>query len=145
MIINDQEWVILLLYVDDVIVASTSHKLTMRYVKIIGERFRISFSGELKSYLNIAIEHDRAGRTVYLGQSRYIEEMISQFDIPLDKSVRTPMQENLKLLATEEESLSPKQSQYVHKFPYRQLVGAIFLTCVLVLLCRMLYPFLHIL
>ena len=125
LIINDHEWVILLLYVDDVIVASTSHKLTMRYVKIIGERFRISFSGELKSYLNIAIEHDRAGRTVYLGQSRYIEEMIAQFDIPLDKSVRTPMQENLKLLATEEESLSPKQSQYVHKFPYRQLVGAI--------------------
>ena len=35
------------------------------------------------------------------------------------------MQENLKLLATEEEILSPKQSQYVAKFPYRQLVGAI--------------------
>jgi hypothetical protein len=44
--------------------------------------------------LNIAIEHDRAGRTVYLSQTRYIEEMIAQFDIPLDASVKTPMQEN---------------------------------------------------
>ena len=60
----------------------------MRYVKIIGERFRISFSGQLTSYLNIAIEHDHAGRTVYLSQTRYIEEMIAQFDIPLDKSVK---------------------------------------------------------
>ena len=116
LIINDHEWVILLLYVDDVIIAATSQKLTLKYVKLIGERFRISFSGQLKSYLNIAIEHDRAGRTVYLSQTRYIEEMIAQFDIPLDASVKTPMKENLKLLATEEESLSPKQSQYVHKW-----------------------------
>jgi len=123
--INNDEYVILLLYVDDVIIASTSQGLTLRFVNLIGKRFRISFSGELKSYLNIAIEHDRAGKTVYLSQSRYIEEMIAQFDIPVDKSVNTPMQENLKLLATEEEILSPKQSQYVAKFPYRQLVGAI--------------------
>ena len=91
-------------------------------MNLIGKRFHISFSGELKSYLKIAIEHDRTGKTVYLSQSRYIEEMIAQFDIPVDKSVNTPMQENLKLLATEEEILSPKQSQYVAKFPYRQLV-----------------------
>ena len=70
---------LLLLYVDDVIIAATSTKLTMRYVKIIDERFRISFSDQLKSYLNIAIEHDRAGRTVYLSQTRYIEEIIAQY------------------------------------------------------------------
>ena len=79
-------------------------------MNLIGKRFRISFSGELKSYLKNEIEHDRAGKTVYLSQSRYIEEMIAQFDIPVDKYVNTPMQKNLKLLAAEDEILPPKQS-----------------------------------
>ena len=117
--------IFLLLYADDVIIASTSQRLTLPFVNLFGKQFRISFSVELKSYLNVAIEHDCVGKTVYLSQSRYMKDMISQFDIPVDKSVNTPMQENLKLLATEEEILSPKQSQYVAKFPYRQLMGVI--------------------
>jgi hypothetical protein len=125
LIINNHEYVLLLLYVDDIIIAATSKELTMKYVKIIGQRFRISFSGELRSYLNIGIEHDRAGKIVYLSQTRYIEEMIAQFEIPTDPSVHIPMQENLKLLAAEEESATTKQLQYAEKFPYRKLIGAI--------------------
>jgi len=53
------------LYVDDVIIASTSQGLTLRFENLIGKRFRISFSGELKSYLNIAIDHDRTSKAVY--------------------------------------------------------------------------------
>ncbi len=50
LIINDLEYIILLLYVDDVIIASTCKTLTMHYVNLIGKRFHISFSCELKSY-----------------------------------------------------------------------------------------------
>jgi hypothetical protein len=51
--------------------------------------------------------------------------MIQRFDIPIDTSIRTPMQENLKLLATEEEMLTPRQLRYVENFPYRKLIGTI--------------------
>jgi hypothetical protein len=68
LIINDVEYVLLLLYVDDVIIAATSKELALRYVNIIGKRFRISYSGELRSYLNIGIEHDRLGKIVYLSR-----------------------------------------------------------------------------
>jgi hypothetical protein len=125
LIINDVEYVLLLLYVDDVIIAATSKELALRYVNIIGRRFRISYSGELRSYLNIGIEHDRFGKTVYLSQEKYIEQLIADFEIPSDAAIRTPMQENLKLLAAEEENATSKQLQYVAKFPYRKLVGAI--------------------
>jgi hypothetical protein len=97
----------------------------MRYVGIIGKRFRISFSGELNNYLNIGIIHNRETKTIYMSQEKYIEELISTFGIPIDTSISTPMQENLKLLASEEENTTPRQMQYVSKFPYRKLIGAI--------------------
>lgn len=123
--INDFDFVLLLLYVDDIIIAATTEGLVLQYRELIGKRFRMSHSGVLRSYLNIDIEHDRSQATIYLGQQRFIEEMIREFCIPVDTSVVTPMQENLKLLATEEEMLNPRQLQYVKKFPYRKLVGVI--------------------
>jgi hypothetical protein len=125
LVINSNDYVLLLLYVDDVIIAATSEELTLRYVKIIGQRFKISFSGELDSYLNIGIKHDRATKTIYMSQEKYIEEMITQFEIPEDSSIVIPMQENLKLLSTEEENTTPRQLRYVARFPYRKLIGAI--------------------
>jgi hypothetical protein len=71
------------------------------------------------------IAHDRVARAIHISQERYIETMILQFTIPTDTSILIPMQENLKLLAVEEEELTDKQQQYVKNFPYRQLVGAI--------------------
>ena len=60
-----------------------------------------------------------------MSQERYIEELIKEFKITPDTSIRTPMQENLKLLATEEETSTPRQLQYAANFPYRKLIGAI--------------------
>jgi hypothetical protein len=125
LVLNEREYVLLLLYVDDIIIASTSEALTMHYVKIIGKRFRISFAGQLTTYLNIGIMHDRGKRTLSMSQERYIEEMIEEFKIPRDPSIRTPMQENFKLPTTEEENTTPKQLQYAAKFPYRKLICAI--------------------
>ena len=119
------EYVLLLFYVDDVIIASKSEALTMKYVSTIGKRFRISFSGKLTSYLNIGITHDRELKTVSMSQERYIEELIEEYQIPTNPSIRTPMQENLKLSATEEENTTPRQLQYVANFPYRKLIGAV--------------------
>jgi hypothetical protein len=60
-----------------------------------------------------------------MSQERYIEEMFEEFQIPKDPSIRTPMQENLKLPALEEESSTPRQLHYVANFPYRKLIGVI--------------------
>ena len=103
MIINDVDFVLLLLYVDDIIIASNKESLIRMYRNIIGERFRLSHSGDLRSYLNIDIERDRSKRTISLSQEKFIYKMNLEFGIIFDPSVDTPMQQNLKLLATEEE------------------------------------------
>ena len=69
------EYVLLLLYFDDVIIASSSEALI---------QFRISYSGNLTSYLNIGITHDHVKKTVCMSQERYIEELFEEFQIPKD-------------------------------------------------------------
>ena len=124
--IDSNNYVLLLLYVDDIIIAATTEDLKLKYVKLIAQRYKISYTGILDEYLNIKITHDRKARAIHISQERYIDEMMSHFKIPIDESILIPMQENLKLLAVEEEEeLTEKQQQYVKRFPYRNLVGAI--------------------
>jgi hypothetical protein len=123
--IDSQNYVLLLLYVDDIIVAATTEELCNKYMKSIAKMFRISYSGELREYLNILIQHDREKRTIYMSQERYIIEMMEQFGIQADPKIKTPMQENLKVRLQEEENLTSRQLLYVQHFPYRQFVGTI--------------------
>jgi hypothetical protein len=125
LIIDSNNYVFLLLYVDDIIVAATTEALRSKYMKLIAKTFKISYSSELCEYLNIRIDHDREKRTVYMSQERYIVEMMEQFDIQPDSKINTPMQENLKVRLQEEENLTPRQVLYGQNFPYRQLVGTI--------------------
>ena len=60
-----------------------------------------------------------------MSQERYIEELIEEYQIPKDPSIRTLTQENLKPPVLEEESSTTRQLQYVANFPYRKLIGVI--------------------
>ena len=125
LVINDREYVLLLLYVDDIIIAATSRALVRKYVEIIGRKYRISASGKLVQYLNIKIEHAVEQKTVYLCQEDYIETMFKDFAFLKNESITTPMDDKVKLIASEEENLDWEQLQYVSKFPYRKAIGAI--------------------
>jgi hypothetical protein len=127
LVINDTDYVLLLLYVDDIIIAATTAALCAKYSAIINQKYRCSILGELRQYLNIQIEHDRDGKQIFLSQQQYIEAMIADFAewVPRNNSITTPMLENLNLIATEEETLNAKQSQWVFTFPYRKLVGTV--------------------
>ena len=59
-------------------------------------------------------------------QENYIDAMVKNFSyvVAENTSVATSMLEKLKLLTTEEETLTDQQSQFVTTFPYRQLIGA---------------------
>jgi hypothetical protein len=125
LIVNNTDYVLLLLYVDDIIVSASTLLLAKKYVDIIGRHYRCTMLGELKQYLNIQIDHDQQSKK-YLCQEQYIKAMIRTFAhvVPENASITTPMLENLKLITTEEETLTAEQSQFVSTFPYRQLIGA---------------------
>ena len=127
LVLNESEWVLLLLYVDDIIIAASSYVLCRKYTRIISDKYRCTVLGELVQYLNIQIDHHRDTKTIYLCQEHYIDAMNDEFIgiFPKNRLVNTPMLEGLKLLATEEENLTREQSRYVSTFPYRKLIGCL--------------------
>ena len=116
---------LLKLYVDNIIIAATSKYLANKYMTILSRKYRITKYDELLQYLNIQIAHDRALKTIYLCQEDYIDGMFRNFEFPINTAVTTPMDDKLKLSASEEEILTAEQMQYVANFPYRQIIGAI--------------------
>ena len=64
LVIDDTNYVLLLLYVDDIINAATTTDLCKKYVDIIGRKYRCAILDELRQYLNIQIEHDSDSKTI---------------------------------------------------------------------------------
>lgn len=128
-LIKGKDYVLLLLYVDDMIIAATSKELKMRIVLLIGNKFKTSYSGTLDNYLNIAITHCRETKTIKLDQARYIELFFKQFGLSEDRSVATPMIENLKLPKEEDQGgdskLTAKQRKFIENLPYRSIIGCL--------------------
>ena len=120
-----KDFVLLLLYVDDIIIASNRLDLREKYVKIFQAQWRVTYGGPLKEFLNIQLTRDRAKKRIHMSQEQYICRFFEQFGFQADPSVETPMQENIKIPAEEEQDLSEKQKRFVSAFPYQQIIGCL--------------------
>eukprot|EP00961_Rhodomonas_salina_P135858 1827704-Rhodomonas_salina.1 len=61
------------LYVDDGMCASSSHELYDQFLQDLSKRFKLSDQGRLAWYLGVAIDYDKAGGVVTMSQEKYIE------------------------------------------------------------------------
>ena len=71
-------FVLLLLYVDDILIAASTPELVNYYSKRISETFRVSAEGPLTNYLGFDIIVDLANHRVSIGMSRYVEKMFER-------------------------------------------------------------------
>jgi hypothetical protein len=123
----------ILVYVDDIIIASTDMMLTRGTVDLLSTRFQVTRKGGLSQFLNIDLVHNRNLQTVTMCQRRYIEAVFETFreqiTIPLRSDIHSPMLENFKIVITEEElanGLGKNSSDnYVKNFPYQELLGSL--------------------
>uniref|UniRef100_A0ABD2WZE0 Reverse transcriptase Ty1/copia-type domain-containing protein n=1 Tax=Trichogramma kaykai TaxID=54128 RepID=A0ABD2WZE0_9HYME len=117
--------VILVLYVDDIILASNCQlKLTEIRDKLCKE-FKMKDLGEPKMYLGMEIQRDRSGRKIVLKQSEYIEKILEKFKMTECKPQETPM---ITRQAKKIESKNPeKQKEMITPFhgPFREAIGSL--------------------
>jgi hypothetical protein len=122
--------IIVLVYVDDImILTSTIDKLTS-ICKDLNRRFRAAPPkgtripiGTQFQYVGLDIQLDRYRRTAYINQSGYIERVLDQFGMTDCRPRYTPMEEGLKLgLGAAETGEHPEP---VDKSLYRQAVGSL--------------------
>ncbi|KAG8490246.1 hypothetical protein CXB51_015516 [Gossypium anomalum] len=94
---SDCSFVYLLIYVDDMLIA-TKDKREIRKVKVqLSEEFEIKDLGPAKKILGMEILRDRKTSKLYLSQKGYIEKVLCKFNMQSAKPVSTPLAAHFRL------------------------------------------------
>ena len=90
-------------------------------------RYEMKDLGELNHYLGMKIT--RTEEYIQLDQHRYTLDILTKYDYLLgeyaNKNYATPMEKDLKLRKFEAASMSESQRDYVERFSYQNIVGAL--------------------
>jgi hypothetical protein len=79
----------LLVYVDDILIASKSIESINWFKSEFGKVFKIKDLGEVKKILGVQVTRDRKKRIVKLDQAHYIREILSMYSMQQDKTRKT--------------------------------------------------------
>ena len=113
-------FVLLLLYVDDILFASNSESTVLEYSKKVSNKFRVSQEGPISSYLGIDIVIDRVKKTVSLSMENYVLKMMKRFKLLPKQSVKLPLPENFQVIIEGATVVSEKCAK---DFEYKPKVG----------------------
>jgi hypothetical protein len=105
-----------LVYVDDIIVASSSLKLTNTLVQKLNQEFALKDMGDLHYFLGIQVKRSQEG--VLMTQEGYARDILRPVNMFQCRPVSTPMTPGDKLSITDGEALGPKDATQ-----YRSVVG----------------------
>jgi transposase InsO family protein len=121
---RDGKEVILGLHVDDDLLIGNDLKECLEVEEELNAQFPMKAMGDAHLYLGITIERDREARTVSLGQSNYIDALVSLCGLEDAKTTSTPLPLGVKL-GKEFCPSHPSDIADMSKVPYRQVVGGL--------------------
>jgi hypothetical protein len=107
----------LLVYVDDILVASKSREMIESIKEKLFKSFEGRDLGEIKSFLGMNITRDKERSSLKIDQTGLAESIIQQFGLEEGKTRSTPFGTSARLTATEGDPLNTE------KYPYSTLVG----------------------
>lgn len=112
------EAVFLIIYVDDIIIASRSMSVIGALKKKLSLEFEMTDLNEVKMFLGLAIERDMEKGVLQIGQKQYLLSLLNRFGMGECKAAHTPIEVGLKL-----EKCTDSSKYTMH--PYRELVGCL--------------------
>jgi hypothetical protein len=107
-----------LVYVDDIIVASSSQEATEALLKDLQQEFALKDLGDLHCFLGIEVKKTPDG--LVLSQERYAADILTWSGRDNAKIIDTPLSSSKKLILADGDKLGPEDSTR-----YRSLVGAL--------------------
>lgn len=114
--IENEEQIIVTLYVDDGLIASTNKNMLDEFLKKLKSEFKVK-DKPLSYFLGLEINQEEDG-TIKVHQKNYTKKLLERFDMSSCRSVSTPI-----ISSTNEETHQCEKE--VKNFPYRQAVGAL--------------------
>jgi hypothetical protein len=107
-------FVALLVYVDDIIIASNDDSEVSHLIYFLNTQFKLKDLGPLKYFFGLEVA--RSSKGIYVCQKKYTLEIIEDTGLLASKPVTFPMESNLKLSCTYGDLLQDATS-------YRRVVG----------------------
>jgi hypothetical protein len=114
-IIRGEDTLILILYVDDLFITGAEH-LIAECKRGLASEFEMSDIGLMHYFLGMEVWQEEGH--IFLGQGKYVADILSRFQMEDCRPMSTPMVTNWK-------KLSASDSQLVDATGYRQLIGSL--------------------
>ncbi|KAI4346140.1 hypothetical protein L6164_013215 [Bauhinia variegata] len=121
---SNGEFIILLLYVDDMLIIGHDTKEIGDLKKELSKSFAMKDLGVAKQILGMKIIRDRKNGKLWLSQQKYIEKVLERFNMGNAKPVGTPLAGHFKL--SKKQCLTGKIGrEEMEKVPYAFVVGSL--------------------
>ena len=122
--LDDDSFVFLLLYVDDMLIAAKSMSEVNKLKTLLNKEFDMKDLGSAKKILGMEIRRDRASRRLWLSQCSYVEKVLDRFSMGNAKPVSTPLANHFRL-STAQCPKTDDEVQVMSKVPYTSAVGCL--------------------
>jgi hypothetical protein len=122
--ISGTNFIFLVLYVDDILLASTDKFLLQETKQFLSNNFDMKDLGEASYVLGIEINRDRSKHLLGLSQQRYITKFLKRFDMHNCSSGSAPMSKGDKLNKNQCPRNKMEEEEMKAK-PYSRLVGSL--------------------
>ena len=91
------DFLILLLYVDDMLIVGQDRNKIAALKKDLGRCFVMKDLGQARQILGMKITRDRPKKLLWLSQEQYVERVLERFNMHKAKPVSTPLGGHFKL------------------------------------------------
>jgi hypothetical protein len=119
-----KEVLILAVYVDDIIVASSAPQQAKWVQSQLFAKYKMTDCGPLEWFLGCRIQHDHEARTITIDQAQYIETILVRYGMHNCNPVSTPAEPGLVLTSM----MSPRDDRDRHFMadkPFRSVIGSL--------------------
>ena len=120
----DNSYIILLLYVDDMLIAGSSIEEINNLKKQLFKQFAMKDLGAAKQILGMRIIRDKTNGILKLSQSKYMKKVLNRFNLNKAKPVSTPLGSHFKL-SKEQSPKTEEEMDYMSKVSYASTIGSL--------------------
>ncbi|KAL4271938.1 hypothetical protein GQ457_13G028490 [Hibiscus cannabinus] len=121
---GENDFVILLLYVDDMLVTGPNKDHIEELKARLAREFEMKDLGPANKILGMQIHRDRSNRKIWLSQKNYLKKILSRFNMQDCKPISTPLPINFKVSSSMSPS-SEEERMEMSRVPYASAVGSL--------------------
>jgi hypothetical protein len=120
----ESSYIILLLYVDDMLVAGPDMDEIQMLKKQLSREFDMKDLGAAKQILGMRINRDKQKGTLQLSQEEYIDRILKRFNMSNAKPVSTPLASHFRL-SKDQSPKTEEEKDFMAKVPYASAIGSL--------------------